>query len=79
MRPPFLLGLVVSLFLLLVRAPCVFSVLPWCAVGRLSAKPDSLVAYYLGPERDWIRIDSEELIIRFDATGRAADAHIARD
>jgi hypothetical protein len=39
----------------------------------------STVRYYLGPERDWIRIDGEELVIRFDASGRVVDAGTVRD
>jgi hypothetical protein len=34
---------------------------------------------YLGPERDWIRIDGEELVIQFDASGRVVDAGTVRD
>lgn len=43
--------------------------------------PDSArtVRYYLGPERDWIRIDGEELVIQFDASGRVVDAGTVRD
>jgi hypothetical protein len=33
--------------------------------------------YYLGPERDWIRIGSEELVIRFDSAGNVVDAGTA--
>jgi hypothetical protein len=31
--------------------------------------PAASFRYYLGPEGDWIRIDSEELVIRFGADG----------
>lgn len=43
--------------------------------------PDSAstVRYYLGPERGWLRIDGEELVIRFDASGRVVDAGTVRD
>ena len=43
--------------------------------------PDSAprVRYYLGPERDWIRIDGEELVIQFDASGRVVEAGTVRD
>jgi hypothetical protein len=37
------------------------------------------VRYYLGPERGWIRIDGEELVIQFDASGRVVDAGTVRD
>ena len=41
--------------------------------------PAASFRYYLGPERDWIRIDSEELVIRFGADGRVIEARTARD
>jgi hypothetical protein len=35
--------------------------------------------YWLGPERSWISIDSEWLIIRLDANGRVAKAELTTD
>ncbi len=35
--------------------------------------------YWLGPERGWIRIDSEWLVIDLDSTGHVAKAEIVRD
>lgn len=41
--------------------------------------PASTVRYYLGPERDWIRIDGEELVIEFDESGWVVNARTVRD
>lgn len=46
---------------------------------RETQHPVPTMRYYLGPERDWIRIDSEELVIRFDSAGYVVDAGTARD
>lgn len=37
------------------------------------------LVYWLGPERGFISIDSEWLVIRFDENDRVADNKIARD
>lgn len=37
------------------------------------------LVYWLGPERGFISIDSEWLVIRFDENDRVADHKIARD
>ena len=37
------------------------------------------LVYWLGPERGWIRIDSEWLVLRFDRSGHVAEYRIARD
>ena len=44
--------------------------------------PDSRsigLSYYLGPERGFIRIDSETLIVEFGADGKVSRPHIYRD
>lgn len=49
----------------------------------LLGPPDSelphFFSYYLGPERGFIRIDSETLVIDFDVPGKADRAWIHRD
>ena len=37
------------------------------------------LVYWLGPERGWIRIDSEWLVLRLDGSGRVAEYRIVRD
>ena len=37
------------------------------------------LVYWLGPERGFISIDSEWLVIRLDAAGRVAEARLATD
>jgi hypothetical protein len=37
------------------------------------------LVYWLGPERSFIRIDSEWLVIRLDDAGRACEVRIVRD
>ncbi|MCU1312211.1 MAG: hypothetical protein JWO20_3336 [Candidatus Angelobacter sp.] len=37
------------------------------------------LVYYLGPERGFISIDSEWLVLKFGPDGRASDVGIARD
>lgn len=37
------------------------------------------MVYWLGPERGWIRIDSEWLVLRLGADGRVTEARIVRD
>jgi hypothetical protein len=37
------------------------------------------LVYWLGPERGFIRIDSEWLVLRLGADGRVADNRIVRD
>jgi hypothetical protein len=37
------------------------------------------LVYWLGPERGFLSVDSEWLVVRFDARGRAAESRIARD
>jgi hypothetical protein len=37
------------------------------------------LVYWLGPERSFIRVDSEWLVIRLDAAGRAGEVRIVRD
>jgi hypothetical protein len=37
------------------------------------------LVYYLGPERGFISIDSEWLVVRFDDDGRVTDCQIVRD
>jgi hypothetical protein len=52
-------------------------------VTSLLGPPDSSgtaeIGYYLGPERGWIRIDSELLSVRFGPDGRVTDCYIWRD
>ncbi len=36
-------------------------------------------SYYLGPERGFVRIDSESLVIEFDKEGKVRDSRIHRD
>jgi hypothetical protein len=35
--------------------------------------------YWLGPERGFLRLDSEWLVLRFDAEGRVSDYQLVRD
>ena len=37
------------------------------------------LVYWLGPERGWIRVDSEWLVLRFNGSGRVAEYRVARD
>jgi hypothetical protein len=37
------------------------------------------LVYWLGPERGFMSIDCEWLVIRLDATGRAREVRIVRD
>ena len=37
------------------------------------------LVYWLGPERGWIRIDSEWLVLRLDGKGRVSEYQLARD
>ena len=37
------------------------------------------LVYWLGPERGWMRIDSEWLVIRFGPSGRVTEYRIVRD
>ena len=39
----------------------------------------STLRYYLGPERGWIRIDGEALVIEFDQSERVQEAKTMRD
>lgn len=41
--------------------------------------PEWDMVCWLGPERGWIRIDSEWLVIRLDAQGLVSDYQLARD
>lgn len=42
-------------------------------------EPDSSLVYYLGPERGFIRIDSEWLVVSFDDQGVVKKVRLARD
>ncbi len=55
------------------------SVLSLLGPANRGERGDSSVSYYLGPERDWLRIDSEDLVIQFGPSGRVVDARIVRD
>ncbi len=35
--------------------------------------------YWLGPERGWLRLDSEWLVLRFDDKGRVFEYQLVRD
>ncbi|MFO0773935.1 MAG: hypothetical protein U0172_04625 [Nitrospiraceae bacterium] len=35
--------------------------------------------YWLGPERGWLRIDSEWLVLRYDSAGHVSDYRLVRD
>ncbi len=37
------------------------------------------LVYWLGPERGYFSVDSEWLVLRFDAAGRVAEARIVTD
>ncbi len=37
------------------------------------------LVYWLGPERSFMSIDSEWLVVAFDAKGKASEAKIVRD
>jgi len=37
------------------------------------------LVYWLGPERGFMRIDSEWLVVKFDSSGRVASYRIVRD
>jgi hypothetical protein len=51
-------------------------------VLELLGPPDSKnigLYYYLGPERGWIRIDSEGLVVEFGKDGKVSRSRIYRD
>jgi hypothetical protein len=62
------------------------SAVPRADIENLLGPPDETsyfrdwdLVYWLGPERGFIRIDSEWLVFKLDAGGRVADYRIVRD